>query len=388
MNKTEMNYIIELLKCAITDNIPSNPPRDIDWESMYKLCERHRILSTIYFGILKLPKDIQKQVKYIEKYALAYKHNIILDANREYEQNNLRNDFNNYDIDYLFLKGSVSKHLYPDTSMRVMSDIDILYRETTHNIDDIFTKNGFQIIKKEPKEIVYRKPTNNIRVEMQSQLIDEGYRDWSAYLSNPWEKYMRIKNSNEYKMSNNDFYIYHILHMAKHFINGGIGLTHVLDVYMMIKSYTDLDYTYINRELGKLNLLKFNNNIQMLVMNWFENKPLSAHDCQTEKLLRYYLFRSRAFGTTTQRDINLTRKDGNKKISLRKKIFPDKNTMINYYGNILDRYPVLIPFYWVHLNWKRIFINGRKTKMHLQNMNQVSEKQIDLVLEVMKRCGL
>lgn len=383
-----MNYIMELLKCAITDNVPSNPPQDINWESMYKLCKHNRILSTIYFGILKLPKAIQKQVKYIEKYAFEYKRNIILDANREYELNNLRNEFNKHDIDYIFLKGSVSKYLYPDTSMRVMGDIDIFYHKTTHNIDDIFTKNGFQIVKKDPKEIVYMKPPSNIIVEMQSQLIDEGYRNWSAYLSNPWKKYKKVENSNEYKMLNNDFYIYHILHMAKHFINGGIGLTHVLDVYMMIKSYTDLDYTYINKELEKLNLLKFSNNIQMLVMNWFENKPLSAYDCQTAELLRYYLFRSRAFGVATHKDINLTRQDGTKKISLRKKIFPDKKTMVNYYGNIVDRYPILIPLYWVHLNWTRIFVNGKNTKMRFQNMNRIPEKRIDLVLEIMKRCGL
>ena len=49
-HEKEINYLIELVKCAVTDNIPSIPEKDIDWEFIYKLSKLHKILSTVYFG--------------------------------------------------------------------------------------------------------------------------------------------------------------------------------------------------------------------------------------------------------------------------------------------------------------------------------------------------
>ena len=51
---------------------------------------------------------------------------------------------------------------------------------------------------------------------MQPHLIDMGYSEWYEYLQDIWEKCSNDKH--EYKMNLEDFYIYHIIHMAKHFL--------------------------------------------------------------------------------------------------------------------------------------------------------------------------
>ena len=70
-HEKEINYLIELVKCAVTDNIPSIPEKDIDWEFIYKLSKLHKILSTVYFGISKLPKEIVSNIPHIDNYTLA-----------------------------------------------------------------------------------------------------------------------------------------------------------------------------------------------------------------------------------------------------------------------------------------------------------------------------
>ncbi|MFR3834968.1 MAG: nucleotidyltransferase family protein [Eubacterium sp.] len=59
---------------------------------------------------------------------MIIKKNIVLDVNRAYELERIEKTLAENNIDYIFLKGSVSKKFYIDSSMRPMNDIDILFR--------------------------------------------------------------------------------------------------------------------------------------------------------------------------------------------------------------------------------------------------------------------
>ena len=125
-------------------------------------------------------------------------------------------------------------------------------------------------MQKGAKDTAYINPVNNIKIEMQPHLIDMGYSEWYEYLQDIWEKCSNDKH--EYKMNLEDFYIYHIIHMAKHFKNGGIGLNHILDIHVMNLTFKPMDWNYIENELLKINLYKFNLTMQALVSYWFNNK--------------------------------------------------------------------------------------------------------------------
>lgn len=386
---TEMSYILELLRCAVTEDIPSAPPDKINWDYVLYFAKKHKITSTLYFGIQKLPKSQQQSIQHFEHYLLAYKKTLVLDANRAYELENLKKEFEKHNIDYIFLKGSVTKYLYPDTSMRVMSDIDIFYRGASFNtINEIFFRNGYQLIKKEPKEIVYFKSVNEIRIEMQTQLIDEGYEIWFHYLTNIWDRYNLKENSHEYEMTMEDFYIYHILHMAKHFKNGGIGLIHIMDVWIMLNAYTNMNLEYINNELKTIGLEIFERNLRLLVSFWFGNYKPDSDTARTLELLGNYLFLGGAFGKKSQQETNAIVERKDTKVSWRKKIFPAKNTMVDYYGSILKKHPYLIPVYWIRLNFKRIFFDRKELKNNINRLHNISDDHIELTRELMERCGL
>lgn len=388
--ENEMNYILELLKCAVTNSIPSLPSEDIDWDTVFHYAKKHKIVSTLYFGMQKLPKDVQKTIKHFDNYALNYKEILVRDANRTYDLELLKTEFDKNNIDYILLKGSVTKYLYPDTAMRVMSDVDILYRNCNSKLlNDIFSKHGFRLYKKEPKEVSYLKPELQIKIEMQTQLVDEGYELWFNYLSNIWNKLIRKENSNEYYMTNEDFYLYHIIHMAKHFKNGGIGLNHLLDVYIINKSYTNMDWKYLSKELESVQLKTFEYNLRQLAFLWFDNKDINDKDLKrTLDLLGRFIFYGGAFGLKSQKEVNaiVSRKDS--KLSWRKKIFPDLSTMVDYYGTILKKHKWLLPFYWLRLNFKRVFIERKNIKNNINMINNISDRHIEITKELLNRCGL
>lgn len=383
----EVNYIIHLINCSMKNLQPENPSDKLDWRVINLLVRQQRIASTLYFALSKLPAQILQKLPNWDSYILAYKHALVDDSNRAYDIESLKKLFDENSIDYILLKGSVTKYLYPDSCMRPMSDIDILYRNaSTETITELFNHAGYAIEKKDPGEITFYKTANSIRVEMQRELVDRGYLKWYEYLRDSWSRFNRI-SSYEYTMSDEDFYIYHFIHMAKHFRNGGVGINQLLDIYVMNSSYKELDFSYIESQLDLLGLRKFYENIELLLDVWFDDKKISEYDTQTVMLLCEYIFRNGAFGQKSQVEINIAIGDHREKISFFRKIFPDYNTMNSYYGGALSRFPWLLPAYWIRINFKRIFISGKSSRDVYKSISNINEKRIDKTKELMKRCN-
>lgn len=318
---------------------------------------------------------------------LMYKQNLVLDANRSYETERLKSVFNSQKIDFILLKGSFIKHYYPDTFMRRMSDIDILFRGTDFKtLDTIFENLGYKILQKGAKDTAYINPVNNIKIEMQPHLIDMGYSEWYEYLQDIWEKCSNDKH--EYKMNLEDFYIYHIIHMAKHFKNGGIGLNHILDIYVMNLTFKPMDWSYIENELLKINLYKFNQTMQALVRYWFNNKNTINFSKEDMEMIAEYVFAGGAFGTKKQQETNHIVTRGDHKLSYRKKVFPNSTIMINYYGAFLKKHKYFLPLYWIRLNFTRLLNYNKKTKQSIHHMSSITESNISKTEKIFHICGL
>ena len=41
--ENEIRYVLCLLKCAVSDEIPPNPPENLDWEVIFKIAKKHKI---------------------------------------------------------------------------------------------------------------------------------------------------------------------------------------------------------------------------------------------------------------------------------------------------------------------------------------------------------
>lgn len=383
----EADYIVHLLKCAVCGETPSLPNHPLDWDVIFDLAKRHKILSILYFSIIKLPKDFIGTIAHFDIYTSLYKRNLILDANRSFELNRLQSVLESHQIDYMFLKGSVIKNYYPDTAMRHMNDIDILFRGTDFKtIDSIFQNFGYKISHKDAKDTAYTNPVNHVTIEMQPYLIDTGYFDWYQYLENIWDKCTH--KNHEYKMSFEDFYIYHIIHMAKHFKNGGIGLTHILDIYIMTQNFTSIDWEYVNTELSKLGLYQFNKTMKALVTHWFDCENTDSVSTKELELIATYIFSSGAFGSKKQQETNAIASRGDNQLSIRKKIFPGIATMVNYYGTFLNKHKYFLPIYWIKLNLNRLWNYKPQKKNSFNRISSITESRISTTKEIMDICGL
>lgn len=376
----EQNYIIELLKCAITNTTPSIPSEDLDWNVVFNYAKIHRIIPVLHFSIQKLPKNIKSKVTNLEAYELAYKSNLVDDANRENEISIIAKELSYNNIDYILLKGSVTKYFYPDTSMRMMSDIDILYRNaSSKEINSILGNKGYVQTKSTPKDAMYLSPNKKVKIEMQQSLVDDGFTDWLEYLDTIWDRCEK-KADNEFTMTLEDFYIYHIIHMAKHFVNGGIGLRHVLDTWVIKNYFREIDKDFIKKILAELGLNQFEYQITTLCKYWFENYNLKDRD--SIELLSEYIFANGAFGNIKQQSINEL-SSGNTR-----KLFPNKTTMANYYGDVIIKHPYRIPLCWIRLNMERIFRNSKNTKNKYQALSSISNKQKEKTKQLFDICGL
>ncbi len=380
----EQNYIIELLKCAITDTTPSTPDESLDWDVVFNYAKIHRVVPVLYFSIQKLPEDIKSNISNLEQYELAYKSNLVDDANRENEIAIITTLLESNDVDYILLKGFVTKHFYPDTSMRMMSDVDILYRNAdSKDIKSLLEGNGYTQTKSTPKDAMYLSSNKLVKVEMQQSLLDDGFTDWLKYLDTIWDRCEK-KAGNEYTMTPEDFYIYHIVHMAKHFINGGIGLRHVLDTWVIKTHYSDLDSNYTEKVFKEFSLDKFEQNIFDLCKYWLED--FIPSDKEAIVLISEYIFENGAFGNISQQSANEAATGSTS--STKEKIFPSKQTMANYYGDVITHHPSTIPFYWVRLTFERVFKNHNKTKIKIKSISNVSETQKEKTKELFEICGL
>ena len=101
-----------------------------------------------------------------------------------------------------------------------------------------------------------------------------------------------------------------------------------------------------------------------------------------DNLISEYLFTNGAFGNIGQQSLNESATGNNKKV------FPNKETMANYYGDFINKHPATIPFYWIKLNADRVFKNPKKTKNKLNTMSDISEEQRKKTEQLFDICGL
>ena len=174
---------------------------------------------------------------------------------------------------HLPLKGVILGPLYPELGTRQMSDNDILFDGTyRREVREWFAAHGYTVESYgEGNHDEYHKaPVYNF--EMHVALFDKtAYPQMADY-------YLTLKNrlklapgkAYEYCMTDEDFYLYMLAHMYKHYSNSGTGLRSLLDVYVYNRAKSKLDRAYLDQELQKIGLLEFEEQMRLLADKFFD----------------------------------------------------------------------------------------------------------------------
>ena len=166
----------------------------------------------------------------------------------------LKNLFEESNINYRFLKGSVLKSMYPKTYMRAMGDIDVLVSDEDRNkMPELFKKIAVNLESRGYVHDYYVSETG-MSIEVHSRLIKkkEEYIDLNSIDDIIKQK----KNSCELEI------VYLLYHLKKHLLAGGIGLRSVIDVGVYINhSVENIDLTTLDSMLDRNGLSKLFENI-------------------------------------------------------------------------------------------------------------------------------
>lgn len=383
MNNT-IDALIKIIKAVINGNRyePENIS-DIDWEFLYDFAEFHSVTEMTAYKIAEL-EEVPDEIK--RRFASSLDISIMRDTNQEYMVSQMLEAFEKNGIECMPLKGYILKHMYPAPEMRSMCDVDVLIHSAEiGKIKEIMQTIGFDFDKESPHEyIFFAKPY--VSVELHKSLVPNYNHDLFSYYGDGWRIAKKKQGFNNiYEMSFEDFYIYAIVHAAKHYLNGGTGIRQVSDIYVLqnCDKYDRMEKDYVTSELKKLGLDTFSKILCDLSNVWFGER---AHDEKTLQMEEYILM-SGVYGTQERAKSSRVYRESAKssyrvsriKIYLRM-IFPRRIGLINRYPIVKDKkwtYPFVIVYRWFD-----VLINRRKNLSHMKEKTASDEE----VNEFAKHC--
>ena len=235
-------------------------------------------------------------------------------------------------------------------------------------------------------ELVWQR--GEFTIELHKRLVPSYNKDYYEYFGDGW-KLGTIKDddTNEYFMSAEDAFIYSFVHYAKHYRDGGIGVKHVTDFYVVMDKNKGLDFDYIEKELEKLQLLKFWKNTKKLLDVWFNS-------CESDEITDFMtqrIFDSGAYGTLENKLNSEAIRTSNTGKNVKAKkilrvIFPTYAGMSQKYP-ILKKAPVLLPVMWV-VRWFAAIFNPSKIKEQKKQVDMVSQESVNRYQNELAYVGL
>lgn len=343
---------------------------------IYKLSKAHDVAHLVGDALNKsgvfenFPDDIDENERAtIEKIKAKFDEQIFTAVYRyeniNYELERLKETLEEAEIPFIPLKGSVIRLYYPEPWQRTSCDIDVLVKEKDADKASkvLAERLQYKINEKGQHDVSLFSPSN-IHVELHFKLMDIEFKQVSA-LSDVWSgREVEPVSEYEYTMSNELFLLYHIYHMAKHFVHGGCGVKPFIDLWI-IKNKIGFDEEKAQKMLQESGLLAFFERSTDLVNVWFEDKNHSEITQEMED----YILQGGVYGTLKQNLAMSQNKKGGKFRHLMSRIFLSYKDMAVYYPS-LKKCPILFPFNQVR-RWCRIlFCGGRKAAMNEIKVNQ------------------
>lgn len=343
---------------------------------VYKLSKAHDVAHLVGNALSKcgvfanLPDTLEKNeraaiAKVKEKFDEQIFTAVYRYENINYELERLKETLEEAKIPFIPLKGSVIRKYYPEPWMRTSCDIDILVKEKDADNAAEYLQTQLQYgVDRKGQHDVSMFTASNVHVELHFKLLDSDFKQVKD-LIDVWScDEISLLSDSEYQMSKELFLLYHIYHMAKHFVHGGCGIKPFIDLWI-IKNKVGFDEEKAQKMLQESGLLAFFERSTDLVNVWFEGKKHSEITQEMED----YILQGGVYGTLKQNLAMSQNKKGGKFRHLMSRIFLSYKDMAVYYPS-LKKCPILFPFYQVR-RWCRIlFCGGRKAAMNEIKVNQ------------------
>ena len=274
MNATEQ--YIYLCACAATGKTAEL--ESADFETLWNMSRSHNMTALTAKGLLPTEAfknaDEKEQKRWKNALNNSVKKTMLFDAERK----KILRFFEENGIWYAPLKGAVLNSFYKSYGTREFADNDILTDpDRTGEAKTFLLERGYSFRSDEFSADEYSKqPFFNF--EIHRALIDEDVSFERAinYYKNIKERLVKdTGNGFGYHFTDDDFYIFFVFHAFKHYDSRGTGFRTVADEYVTL--HTDklkLDFGYITKELDKLGIREFEEQLRELADALFAEPEL------------------------------------------------------------------------------------------------------------------
>lgn len=377
---------LALIKAAITGESIALP-EGFQIEQAADMIRRHQITGLTYEGAIKC--GIDKRNSTMQEMFQHYYKSIIRHEQQMRLLKKLEAAFQENGIDYLPLKGTILKPLYPQPAARVMGDADILIREEQKDkITPVMEQLGFQQGPESDHELHWYHP--NLHAELHRWIVPKSSIDLYRYFGTGWEKAISFSGC-RYTFREEDHFIFLFVHYAKHYRGGGIGLRQLIDLWVYQRANPNMDMDYVRTELSSLKLQVFFENTQNMLAAWFENGKL---DDKTA-FMSDYIWHSGSWGS---RDSHQTAEglSSEKTAGSQTKgrwqyictvIFPPVDILKNRYP-VLEKAPWLLPLMWP-VRWiSALFFRHKNISNYSKIIQNRSAEKTSAYLQELQYVGL
>lgn len=335
-----------------------------DMEALLELTEMQDLTHLVYDALKKngLPCNSSKAIS--QYYASMWRV-----EQMEYELCRMSDVFEDNGIDFIPLKGSVIRSLYPEPWMRPSADIDLLLKADQEKTAEklLAGELGYEF----EKGVSYAhhgtmfSPNNHIHIEPHWTLFHETQSDNSyvKLFARVWDRALPDPSGrgHRYMLSDADTYAYHVAHMEKHFHeSGGCSIRGLIDLWLMNR-VPDPDLESRRRLLAEGGLTRFENRMNDLIECWMQGLPVE------NEYLEQFILSGYLYGTLGRKACLQTEQKGSAKYIFERIFMPYAQIKTLY--PVLEKHPWLLPAMWVR-RW--IKVADKDSRIHFAGQVKAS----------------
>ena len=357
-------------------------PESVEWKKLCDWADFHKVTPLLYDGLQKAGVTVPDEIK--KRLHGAYMQTIFRDTQLEHLKKQVEEALVESGIRHVFLKGAVLKYDYPVPALRTMCDLDVLvYAADFPALEKVSKKLGGQSGHSDGNHRNYTF-SGGVTVEFHPNLLHHDTPVGTGI--NPGWQYVKNTADIAAELTEEGFYLNTLCHLANHFVDGGVGVRFVLDVWVnrhLRKQQPDRDA--VEKDLQAFGLLEFAHNIEALAECWFgaeDTNPVLEE-------LGEYIFSSGLHGVSERAMLNaVTLSPGQSQSSaLMKKAFFSR-------GEMEDRYPWckgktwLLPVAWIARAFRAVFKHGKLILRWGKGTGQFSKEEISRQAALLRQFGI
>lgn len=262
---SEYDYLIHLLYSALHGTVPEDVPESISIEKVFKYGVTHEVANIAFLAVEKLKTLPDERI--IDRWRKYYWKAVKRDAAQSKAREEILSALHSHGIYTLEVQGTVVKQYYPQSHLRMMSDLDfIIPEDKLDEAEKVMQSLGYETKNINGIEIDAYKYV--IAVELHTEFFDTKSVTRVA-LNQP---YTHTECHEDYTATVTDttFYLFHLLHTIKHCGQRGSGLRRIIDLFYLENALKDkVDYEYIDGILKEHNFYETKKQLLAIKDRWF-----------------------------------------------------------------------------------------------------------------------